>query len=99
MAVVEIARISVRPEAKAAFEAAFPEAHELVRAAPGHLSSVLSRSIEGSGYVFLVHWNSLADHVEHFAVSAEFQRFGGLIAPYFASDPDVEHFQELGAPA
>jgi heme-degrading monooxygenase HmoA len=95
LSVLEVARISVRSDQTTAFEQAFAEAHRYVQGAEGHLDSRLAKSVGADEYVFLVWWRSLADHVEAFAVSAEFGKFDELIAPYFASAPHVAHFDEL----
>jgi len=98
--VLEGARISVDPDKAAEFEAAFARAVRHVRAAEGHLDSRLMRDVDSPGsYLFLVQWQRLADHVETFVHSEGFRSFGELVAPYFASDPDVSHYETVEATA
>ena len=96
MSVLEVAKISVRPDRTSAFEEAFADAHRYVENAEGHIDSRLSKTIGADNqYVFLVWWRSVGDHVERFAGSAEFGKFDALIGPHFESPPVVTHFEEL----
>ena len=96
MSVLELARIFVKDGSQEEFETAFTQAHGYVQAAEGHESSELVKSTSSdTEYVFLVRWRHLADHIDSFLPSPEFAAFGGLIGPYFAAEPAVDHFQTV----
>lgn len=95
MSVLEIAKLQIRVGAGGEFEASFAEAHELIRAADGYISSQLYQAVDGEGYALLVHWHTVEDHVEKFASSPDFQKFEGLIGPHLAVEPSVDHFTRI----
>jgi len=97
--VLEVAKISVRPDRTSAFEEAFADAHHYVENAEGYIASQLSRTVGvDNQYVFLVWWRSLADHVETFVASMDFTKFDALVGPHFEIPPVVTHFQEVEVP-
>lgn len=96
MSVLEVARLTVADGKQDLFETAFAQALPYVRAAKGHLDSSLNRVVgESSDYVLLVRWDTLEDHVEGFATSADFDEFIGLVKDYFTKAPVVAHFAEI----
>lgn len=96
MSVLEVAKLRVDAARSTEFEAAFAEAIEFVRAAPGHEESRLMRSVETpGGYVFLVTWASVADHTDLFAQSEGFQSFVALVGSYFLDPPEVMHASSI----
>lgn len=98
MSVLEVAQIVIKDGEAAQFEEAFAQAIEYVRGASGHISSSLNQTLDSPGrYVFLVVWETLADHVDNFANSPQFTAFGELIGDFFAAPPEVTHFSEIGA--
>lgn len=95
MSVLEVAHLPVGPEAGPEFEKAFATAKPLIDSADGALGSELTRSTTASGYVLIVRWRELGDHIEKFVASESFTRFQELLWPHFDGDPVVEHFAEL----
>jgi heme-degrading monooxygenase HmoA len=98
--VIERAHIDVKPGDEAAFTAALREARAVVASSPGFRSVTLARGIEQpSRFLLLVVWDKLEDHTVGFRESERFTRWRELIGPYFASAPDVEHYDpvDLGA--
>jgi heme-degrading monooxygenase HmoA len=94
--VLEIAQIDVRPGDEEAFIKAYAEARALVAESPGCLSVRMTRGVESpSRFVLLVEWETLDAHTEGFRASDRFPQWRGLIGPYFASPPQVEHFADL----
>ena len=88
----EIAEIEVTAGHEAAFEAAVTEAAPHFKAARGCRSFALDRSIEHpQRYRLMVGWDSVEDHMVHFRESTGFQAWRGLVSPYFAGPPRVEH--------
>lgn len=93
MSVLEVAQLHITDGEAGAFEEAFVQAHQYLKAASGHLHSELLRATEPSvGYLLLVRWRSIEEHVTGFVGSEEFQAFHDLIWPFFSVEPDVEHF-------
>lgn len=95
MSVLEIAHLPVPATSREEFVSAFAEAKQLLDQAQGAQSVELTRSVTGDGYVLIVRWDTLADHIQGFVSSAAFPRFQELLWPHFAGDPTVEHFEEI----
>ena len=94
--IVERAAIHVLPGREAEFEAAFAEARKVAAEADGIGELTIARGIESpSTYLLLVEWDSLEDHMVGFRESERFVRWRALIGPFFASPPEVEHFQPV----
>ena len=94
--VLEHAFISVADHDAAAFEAAFAEAKTVIATSPGFRWVELHRGVERPGVrLLLVAWDTLDDHLIGFRGSDRFTRWRELIGPYFAADPEVEHFVPL----
>jgi heme-degrading monooxygenase HmoA len=96
--VLEHAVIDVRPGTGAHFEEAVAEARSIIAASHGFISLQLHRGIEAPDrYLLLVEWETLDDHVVGFRQSDAFARWRGLIGPYFASPPVVDHLWPVDA--
>jgi heme-degrading monooxygenase HmoA len=92
--ILELAMITVRPTAEAAFEQAFPAAVSLISASPGYVSHELRRSIEAPNrYALSIRWRSLEDHTVGFRGSPAFGEWRAQLAPFLQGPPVVEHFQ------
>lgn len=91
--ILERAAITVQEGQQEAFEAAFATARQLLEGAEGCASVQLVRGIETpTSYLLLVIWRRLEDHLEGFRNSPDFGAWRGLVGPFFASPPEVEHF-------
>lgn len=96
--VVEVALIEVRPGAEDEFAAAYATAHPILATTPGCQSVRMTRGIESpSRFVLIVEWDSIAAHEENFRATERFGQWRGLIGPYFAQPPLVEHFLDVPA--
>ena len=94
--VLEVALINVTPGQEADFTAAYATARETLVTTPGCRSVRMTQGIESpSRFVLLVEWNSIEDHEQNFRATDRFQTWRGLIGPYFATPPTVEHFTDL----
>ena len=92
----EIAEIDVIVGQEAAFEAAVAEAAPHFKSARGCRSFTLDRSIEHpQRFRLTVGWDSVEDHMVHFRKSPAFQVWRGLVGPYFAAPPRVEHVERV----
>jgi heme-degrading monooxygenase HmoA len=92
--ILEVAVLTITPAQKAQFEMAFAEARKLICAMPGFVSHQLHRCIETDGrYLLLVRWLTVEHHMVGFRQSPQFQQWRGLLGPFFAAAPAVEHYQ------
>ena len=96
--VLEIADFTVKAGTEDRFAAAVREGLALIGRTPGFLGARLTRSIESpSRFVLLVEWDSVDAHVDNFRSTERFGQWRGLIGPYFAAPPVVEHFTDVPA--
>ncbi len=96
--ILERAAITVRDGEQEAFEAAFATARQLLDRSPGCASVQLVRGIETpTSYLLLVVWHRLEDHLDGFRNSPDFGQWRGLVGPFFAVPPEVEHFAFVAA--
>lgn len=93
--VLEVAHVTVKAGAEAAFESALREAVDTVLP---QASGFLRFSAHGwcverpHVYLFTIEWASLEDHTEGFRGSELFTQWRALIGPHFDGPPAVEHF-------
>ncbi|GGE27077.1 antibiotic biosynthesis monooxygenase [Agaricicola taiwanensis] len=93
--ILEHAILRIKPGEEQNFEAAFPEAITHISASEGFHGLELRPSVErASTYHLIVRWRSLDDHTVGFRESELFAKWRGVIGPFFASPPEVEHFAE-----
>ena len=96
--VLEVALIDVRPGEEEPFAAAYRKARDTLTGTPGCRSVRMTQGIESpSRFVLLVEWDSVAAHLENFRATDRFTTWRGLIGPYFAQPPLVEHFSDVPA--
>jgi heme-degrading monooxygenase HmoA len=94
--IVEHAELRIAPGREQEFEAAFEEARKVISEAGGFRWVELLRGVERPGtYLLLVGWDSVEAHTVGFRQSERFQRWRGLVGPYFAEAPAVEHYGVL----
>lgn len=95
--VLEHAFFHVSPDDAAAFEDGFATARLVIGAADGCRWVELHRGVERPGtYLLLVEWDSIEDH-QAFRASGSFPSWRAPIQPFFAADPEVEHFTSVVA--
>jgi heme-degrading monooxygenase HmoA len=96
--VLEVALIDVRPGEEDAFTIAYRKARQTLATTPGCQSVRMTQGIESpSRFVLLVEWDSIAAHLDNFRATDRFTTWRGLIGPYFAQPPVVEHFCDVPA--
>ncbi len=93
--ILELADIRIRPGQNAAFEEAITRGvREVISAAPGFAGFKVNRGIESpERYVLQIFWATLEDHTVGFRQSELFTRWRAIVGPYFATPPQVEHFE------
>jgi heme-degrading monooxygenase HmoA len=92
--ILEIATLTIHPDAMNAFEAAFPRAAAVVATTPGYISHELLRCVEVRGiYGLQIRWTHLDAHLVDFRQSHRVGEFRAILGPYFAAPPAVQHFE------
>ena len=93
-----LSTIDVHPDQEDDFAAAYAQARPVLVGTPGCRSVRMTRGIESpSRFVLLVEWDSVAAHEDNFRATERFGQWRGLIGPYFATPPVVEHFLDVPA--
>ena len=94
--ITEIAQIEVKAGSEKDFEAAVAKAKAVFGRAKGCHGFELHKSIEKpQRYRLMVKWETLENHTIDFRGSDLFTEWRGLVGPYFASAPDVEHTETV----
>lgn len=93
--ILEIADIRINPGQQVAFEDAIQHALASVASrAKGFQGAKVNRGIESpERYVLQIFWETLEDHTVGFRQSPLFAEWRGIIGPFFAAPPAVEHFE------
>lgn len=88
--------ITVKPGTEEQFEAVVREAQKIPAQVDGFISLELHRGIESpSTFLGLLKWESVEAHEEGFRASPLFAEWRALIGPFFAADPDMEHYAQV----
>lgn len=94
--IVEHALFTIAESDAENFESAYAEAKELLAQTDGFLWARMHRGLERpDSFLLLVGWESLEAHNVNFRESERFPRWRALIGPFFAADPQVEHYREV----
>jgi heme-degrading monooxygenase HmoA len=94
--VLEVALIDITPGQEDAFAGAYRTAKAILSDTPGVLSVRMTQGIESpSRFVLLVEWDRVESHEVNFRGTERFTQWRGLIGPYFAGPPHVEHFSDV----
>ena len=93
--ILEHADIHVDPSKAAAFEEAIERgARTVISSAKGFQGFKVNRSIESPGrYILTIYWDTLEDHTVGFRESPAFAEWRGIVGPFFAQAPVVEHME------
>ncbi len=99
--ILELADIRIQPGKQAEFDAAIASAAaQTIAKAKGYLGHQIQKGIEApERYLLMVQWATLENHTVDFRESPAFTEWRGLVGPFFASAPQVEHFSLLGTAA
>ena len=97
--ILELADIRITPGRNADFDAAIERGVETVIAkAKGFLGYEVQRGIESPNrYVLMIRWQTLANHTIDFRESPAFAQWRAIVGPFFASAPQVEHFELIAS--
>ncbi len=94
--VLEVGLIDVQAGQEDQFAAAYAQARGVLAGTPGCRSVRMTHGIESpTRFVLLVEWDSVEAHLENFRNTDRFTTWRGLIGPYFANPPLVEHFVDI----
>ncbi len=95
-AVLEVARLDVRPGQEADFQTAFAQAQSSIRAVPGFIDLELRRCQETRNrYLLLVRWETLEDHTVGFRLGPHYPRWKELLHHFYDPFPEVEHYETV----
>ena len=95
--ILEVADIRVLAGKEAEFEQAILRGLEqVISKAPGAKSWKVEKGIESPNrFLLMIEWETLEHHTVGFRQSPAFQEWRGIVGPFFAQPPVVEHFQLL----
>lgn len=95
--ILELADIRIQPGRQAEFDAAIQRGVDnVISKAKGFRGYKVNKSIESpERYVLTIFWETLESHTIDFRQSPAFQEWRGIVGPYFATPPTVEHFTLL----
>lgn len=93
--ILEVADIRIPPGKNAAFDLAIEKGIEtVVCKAKGFRGYQVHKGIESPDrYVLLIRWDTLENHTVDFRGGPAFKEWRAIVGPYFASPPQVEHFE------
>jgi len=95
--ILEIADIRIKAGQQQEFDAAIVRGLEqVISKTKGYVSHRVNKCIETpERYVLSIYWQTLENHTIDFRESPAFQEWRGLVGPFFAAPPLVEHFTLL----
>jgi heme-degrading monooxygenase HmoA len=92
--ILELADIRIHPGQNAAFDEAIARGlRDVISKAKGFQGFKVNKGIESpERYVLQIFWATLENHTVDFRQSELFTQWRGIVGPFFASPPVVEHF-------
>lgn len=95
--ILELADIRIQPGKEAEFDQAIQRGLEqTISKARGYLGHKVQKGVESpQRYLLMVYWATLENHTVDFRESPAFTEWRGIVGPYFAGAPTVEHFTLL----
>jgi heme-degrading monooxygenase HmoA len=91
--IVEIAIIDIKTGENAAFEANLEKAQAIINQSKGYISHEFHQCIEQENrYMLFIRWETLEAHTVGFRESDLFKEWRGLIGQFFATPPNVQHY-------
>lgn len=97
MSVLEIAHITVMTGREDSFIAAYRDGRHLLTDLAECRNVTMAQGVESpQTFRLLVEWDSVEMHLEKFRQDDErYGRWRGLIGPFFAEPPVVEHYRDV----
>jgi heme-degrading monooxygenase HmoA len=95
--ILELADIRIQPGKQAEFDVAIERGlKDVISKAKGFCGYKVNKGIESpERYVLMIFWETLENHTVDFRESPAFVEWRGIVGPYFAAPPVVEHFSLL----
>jgi heme-degrading monooxygenase HmoA len=95
--ILELADIRIQPGKQAEFDEAIQRGiAQTIAKARGYLGHKVQKGVEApERYLLMVHWATLENHTVDFRESPAFTEWRGIVGPFFAGAPNVEHFALL----
>lgn len=95
--ILELADIRIQPGQQAAFDEAIERGLKTVIAqAKGFRGYKVNKGIENpERYLLQIFWETLENHTVDFRESPAFAQWRAIVGPFFATPPNVEHFNLL----
>ena len=93
----ELADIQILPGKQTEFDSAIVNGVQtVISKAKGFRGYKIHKGIESPDrYVLMVFWDTLENHTVDFRGSELFTQWRGIVGPFFATPPKVEHFDLL----
>ncbi len=94
--ILEAAPLRIRLGQRAAFEAAFRKAQDIISGVPGYKSHELRHCLERENdYLLLVQWESIEAHEIGFRKSVQYQEWKKLLHHFYEPFPTVLHYESV----
>jgi heme-degrading monooxygenase HmoA len=95
--ILEVADLRIEPGRQAEFEPALRHGVDsVISQARGFRGFKVNHSIESpERYLLMIFWDTLEDHTVHFRGGPLFPQWRAIVGPFFATPPQVEHFELL----
>jgi len=95
--ILEIADIRIQAGQQEQFDAAIQRGvSEVITKAKGYREHSINKCVETpERYVLMIWWDTLENHTVDFRQSPAFADWRGIVGPFFAAPPVVEHFTLL----
>nr|WP_198983782.1 antibiotic biosynthesis monooxygenase [Herbaspirillum sp. ASV7] len=95
--ILELADIRIQPGKEAEFDQAIQRGlAQTISKARGYLGHKVQKGVESpQRYLLMVYWATLENHTVDFRESPAFTEWRGIVSPFFAGAPQVEHFSLL----
>ena len=99
--ILELADILITPGRQAEFDEAIRHGiATVISQAKGFRGHQVHKGIESpEHYVLMIQWDTLENHTVDFRGGPLFADWRAIISPYFAEQPQVEHFELVGRSA
>lgn len=92
--ILELATIEIIDGQNVAFESALEKAKKVIGRSKGFVRIKVNKCVEEPKiYTFFIYWETLEDHTIGFRGSELFTQWRSLIGPFFASPPQVLHYE------